>query len=408
MKIRIVAIFTVIIMALLLFVGCEGFSADGNSADETSAYDVIQNLKVNFNVIEGAKGTDSGEPDQSGVEPTTPSPSVPSPSAIKDAIKDIRHSVVDIEAVSASETVSLGSGVVIATATFENGDDEEHPAADAVYSYIVTCYHIVENAATVTITDADGRKYSAKPVGADSDTDLCVLSVPTFLKQATVYDAADTEVGEEVLTIGNPYGILNGTVKRGIISSKNRQINVNKTAIEVLQTDAVISGGNPGGGLFTTDGRLIGIINERYNSAYFNSVDGFSFAISSAIVKEISTQLMETYTGTQLGYIPGKYYLGCKVANSWSSSWMGQSKVIISQLDRTGSFYKAGLRVGDQIHSVVSEKGEALITTAVGFSEFIEFLNLQVGDVITVNVPRDERHIVPIQVEILQYICGAE
>ena len=406
MKLRIVSIITAFLMAAFALVGCVGSNYNGAAEVDDSAANEIKNLTVTFNLVDGnaEKDTDGGE----GQSEQTDSPEDPARLSLKDAIKKIRYSVVEIYATTSSGVTNAGSGVVIATATTEGGEEGENTGENAVYSYVVTCYNVVKDASTVLVKDVDGNEYTAKPVGADSDTDICVLSVESLLRQADIYMADTYDAGEEVIAIGNPLGILGGTVTRGIICASNRHIVSNRIGIDLLQTDAVVVGGNSGGGLFNSNGELIGIINSKYNASYFNSVEGFSFAIPSTIVENIACELMETYTGEQLGYIRGKYYLGCNVANVYPTAWMAQSTVIISWLDKTGSFYKAGLRAGDQVTSVSFGNHDEIITTAAAFSEYIDSLNLKVGDELTVNVRRDDRYAHSFKVEILQYICGAE
>ena len=82
------------------------------------------------------------------------------------------------------------------------------------------------------IKDVEGNEYDAKPVGADSDTDICVLSVEALLGKATLFDSDDVEVGEDVIAIGNPLGILGGTVTKGIISASKRRVSVNGTEMD--------------------------------------------------------------------------------------------------------------------------------------------------------------------------------
>ncbi|MBP5372667.1 MAG: trypsin-like peptidase domain-containing protein [Clostridia bacterium] len=396
MKSRIIAFAVALILALAL-VGCDGSGNQGSPSGENENSGVIQNLQVTFNVLSPSPETVDGEEGEQA-----------EPRSLKEVLMDIRPSVVKINAVTALETESVGSGVVIATANIdpESEPGGEGPITDTVYSYIVTCYHVVENATTVTVTDVNGNSYVAKPIGADADTDVCVLSVPAFLKQATFYASEQIDVGEDVVAIGNPINTLGGTVTKGIISAVNRDLVVGGVTLDLLQTDACVEGCESGCGLFTADGFFIGLVNDKYDELFLSSVKGLSFAAPSTTVREISSLLIETYTGDHLGYIPGKFYLGCTVINSWTSVWMGQSYVIISTIDSTGSFAKAGLLAGDQIISVEYKGEEYVVTTAAAFSEYIDSLDLAVGDVLTFYIRRNERAYFTVRVPILQYICG--
>ena len=96
-----------------------------------------------------------------------------------------------------------------------------------------------------------------------------------------------------MIAIGNPLGELGGTVTEGIISALDRQIDVGGTTMTLLQTDASISPGNSGGGLFNADGNLIGIVNAKYssNSTSSGSVEGIGFAIPINQTTDIIDQL---------------------------------------------------------------------------------------------------------------------
>lgn len=401
--------------ALFALTACNGGVALENPVDSTVVVSgVAQNIQVNFTVAENGS---------SSVVQTTERP-------LKEVLKDIRPTVVEVYATYSdqlSSSQSSGAGVVIATGTVTgptSGDDLVSDSASAsasesaassvasdaeqgVISYIATCYHVVENATEISVVDVEGNIYAAKPIGADDQTDICVLSVSAKLSAATFTDSSEIEVGEDVVAIGNPLGTLGGTVTKGIVSATNRDIVVNNVKMNLIQTDAAVNGGNSGGGLFTADGLLVGLVNAKYRNTYYESVEGLAFAIPSDTVKDISAQLMETYTGTSLGYIPGRYYLGSTVANRFTSVWQSSSYVIINKIDTRGSLYKGGLRAGDQIVSVEYGGVETPVTTAVMFSEYLDGLGLSVGDTLTFNIRRDNYNYT-FQVEILQYVCGAE
>ncbi len=165
---------------------------------------------------------------------------------------------------------SSGSGVIIS----ENG-------------YILTCNHVValENASsytsvkqTITVTLSNGDRFEASVVGTDEKSDLAILKInATGLHFAEQGSSADLIVGEKVVAIGNPLGTLGGTVTDGIISAKERTVQISDgTAMTLLQTNAAINSGNSGGGLFNLSGKLIGIVNAKYSAT---GVEGLAFAI---------------------------------------------------------------------------------------------------------------------------------
>ena len=135
--------------------------------------------------------------------------------------------------------------------------------------YIVTNYHVVENARTITVYFADGREYDAQVVGTDTNGDIAVIKVDANnLVPAQVGDSASLKVGQTTIAIGNPFG-QDFTMTTGIVSAVGRAIDSGFTQFaipSVIQTDAAINPGNSGGPLLDSSGRVIGI-NTQPSSA---------------------------------------------------------------------------------------------------------------------------------------------
>ncbi|MEI3361285.1 MAG: trypsin-like peptidase domain-containing protein [Oscillospiraceae bacterium] len=126
------------------------------------------------------------------------------------------------------QTASAGSGFVLTTD-----------------GYIVTNYHVVENAETVKVTMYNGDEYDARYVGGDEDYDIAVIKVEASdLQAVTLGDSERLNVGDHVLAIGNPLGELTFSMSGGMVSSVNRAINVDGTPFNMIQTDASINHGN--------------------------------------------------------------------------------------------------------------------------------------------------------------------
>lgn len=171
--------------------------------------------------------------------------------------------------------------------------------------YIVTNYHVIENATKITVYLQDGTDYEATVAGADSKTDLAVLKIEaTGLPCATLGASGDVLVGDTVYAIGNPLGVLSSSVSRGIVSGLDRTITVEGNEMTLMQTDASVNPGNSGGGLFNNAGQLIGIVNSK-SMGY--DVEGIGFAIPIDSAKVIITDLMD------IGYVSGRPYLGIAV-----------------------------------------------------------------------------------------------
>ena len=173
------------------------------------------------------------------------------------------------------KATSLGSGFVIDPSGF-----------------IVTNYHVVQDADEITIILQDDTNLPATVVGKDKKTDLALLKVTTKKPLPAVVwgDSDKARVGDWIIAIGNPFG-FGGTVTAGIISARARDINSGPYD-DYLQTDAPINRGNSGGPMFNMDGEVIGI-----NTAIFSPTGasaGIGFAIPSAMAKSVVDQLKES------------------------------------------------------------------------------------------------------------------
>lgn len=185
--------------------------------------------------------------------------------------------------------MSSGSGVIISSD-----------------GYIVTNNHVVEGASEIDISLENNNRYIAKVIGTDPTTDLALLKIEEdglpFVKFG---DSDQTQIGEWVLAVGNPFN-LNSTVTAGIISAKARNIGIlrgveNNLQIEsFLQTDAVVNPGNSGGALVNLAGELIGINTAIASNT--GSFAGYSFAVPSTLVKKVMDDLMK-YGAVQRGLL---------------------------------------------------------------------------------------------------------
>ena len=246
--------------------------------------------------------------------------------------------------------------------------------------YIITNYHVIAGAENITVTLRDGAtSYKAKLIGSDEDNDIALLKVDaTGLSAATMGNSSDLAVGDYVVAIGNPLGQLGGTVTDGIISALARQVTVEGKSMTLLQHNAQISPGNSGGGLFNSNGELIGIVNAKDSAT---EVEGIAFAIPINNVLDIIDDL-KTY-----GYVKGKVDLGMEltdITSDDSAFYYGLSNTGCYVLSVTSgsNAEKAGFMRGDMITAVngtsVSSKSD--IQTALKDSK--------VGDTVTFTVTR--------------------
>ena len=168
--------------------------------------------------------------------------------------------------------------------------------------YIITNHHVIDNSSEVIVTTNDNKQYEAVLVGSDEVTDVAVLKINSNEKFEYLLfgDSENSEIGQWVLAVGNPYN-LNSTVTAGIISSKSRDLNeYDQINQSFIQTDAAVNIGNSGGALVNINGELIGI-NTAIQSMTGGFV-GYSFAIPSNIVRKIFEDILE-YGDVQKGLL---------------------------------------------------------------------------------------------------------
>jgi Do/DeqQ family serine protease len=155
--------------------------------------------------------------------------------------------------------------------------------------YILTNYHVIEEADKVKIRLNDGREFAATVKGQDPKTDLAVLHIKAKdLPVATLGDSDKLEVGEWAIAIGSPFG-LEHTVTVGVISAKGRSGLGTGTYEDFIQTDASINPGNSGGPLININGEMIGI-----NAMIIQPGTGIGFAIPINMAKQILNELIKT------------------------------------------------------------------------------------------------------------------
>ncbi|MCL4165119.1 UNVERIFIED_CONTAM: hypothetical protein GTU68_050685, partial [Idotea baltica] len=162
---------------------------------------------------------------------------------------------------------------------------------------IVTNHHVVKGAQSVKVTLSDGRSFDAEVIGSDPATDIALLSIKADvdLPFVTFGSSDEMRVGDEVVAVGNPFG-LSSTVTSGIISAKSRDINAGPYD-DFIQTDAAINRGNSGGPLFNNDGDVVGV-NTAILSPGGGSV-GIGFSVPSDVVREVVADLATDGTVTR-------------------------------------------------------------------------------------------------------------
>ncbi|NQZ21023.1 MAG: trypsin-like peptidase domain-containing protein [Colwellia sp.] len=176
---------------------------------------------------------------------------------------------------NARRPTRLGSGVIMDAA-----------------GYLLTNYHVVEDADLITVLLQNGQHFSAELIGFDNETDLAVLKVettnlPVIPQRANLQSLA----GDVVLAIGNPFN-LGQTVTQGVISATGRSGLSVINYLELLQMDAAINEGNSGGALINTNGELVGINSKKYTSNNNNRIQGIFFAVPYTLAHKVMRKII--------------------------------------------------------------------------------------------------------------------
>lgn len=259
--------------------------------------------------------------------------------------------------------------------------------------YIVTNNHVVDGAGTINITLNNKKKYVAKIIGKDPETDLALLKIDaTNLPYLEYGNSDDLQVGQWVLAVGNPYN-LTSTVTAGIVSAKGRNIDIlpreeasrKLYPIEsYIQTDAAVNPGNSGGALLNTSGQLIGI-NAAIASTT-GSYTGYSFAIPVNLVKKVVADMLQ-YGNVQRAFIG----VGIKDVDEEIAKSAGLSSINGAYVDSImpgGAAKAAGIRPGD----IILKVGEQDVNDVTGLEELIG--RYRPGDVVNITVMRNDNQIV--------------
>lgn len=313
------------------------------------------------------------------------------------------------EAANEDQSVGAGSGVIFA-----------NDPKNSNVNYILTCNHVVEGYDVIRVTLANGDYYYAETVGTDPQTDLAVIKIDGKDLPACIirdWEEKPLTIGESVIAIGNPLGVLGHSVTSGIISGLARNITVEGQSMTLLQTDASINSGNSGGGLFDINGSLVGIVNAKSTGS---TIDNLGFAIPIDTAYKIATELIEH------GYVTGRPGLNISIVTVSNANYAAVlqnypelEKYIVKSYDRypwgggqqikeiyTGVFVidaskvqypedsDETLKFGDRIVQIEKPDGTVIedILQAQTLSNIIQ--ESKIGDQLNITVYRDGKYVV--------------
>ena len=268
--------------------------------------------------------------------------------------------------------------------------------------YILTNFHVVQEAQSIEVVLGDQSKYAAKYIGADPRNDVALIKIEPKgkpLTALTLGDSSSLQVGQKVLAIGNPFG-FQSTLTTGVVSALGRTVQTSQTTFidEAIQTDAAINRGNSGGPLINSHGEVIGI-----NSAIFTptgTTAGIGFAIPINTAKSIATDLITD------GRVH-RAFLGVESLpiGGWLSEALDlpvQEGLLVETVTRGGPAAAAGIRGGDRLVQAGMRRihiGGDVITAIEGqkiagqIDVNVVLNHKRPGDVVTVTVYRGAKKI---------------
>lgn len=277
--------------------------------------------------------------------------------------------------------------------------------------YLVTNEHVVREGSDPFLWFTDIGWRDASIVGKDVYSDLAVLEARNKPDEATSIELVDEEppVGTQVAAVGNPFE-LTGSFTTGVISGRNRTIEIPETPFSIadgVQTDAALNPGNSGGPLITHDGEVVGVINSGIRGSQANPAENVGFAISAAIVREVVPELIENgeYEHSYMGVGLSDVTPGIIEANDLDGvRWGVYIDEVVEDGPSAGTL--SGTRTTESVRGqevpvggdVIVRMGDWTIQNRERLSAFLA-LETRPGDTIDIEVVRDgERETVEVTV----------
>lgn len=281
---------------------------------------------------------------------------------IADAVEKVYDSVVTVKNYVRNQLYSTGSGFVF--------------KIDDKYGYILTNYHVISGGNEVSVVFTNNKDEKVTIVGYDEYSDIAVLAVDKSLVLATAQlgSSNDMRIGDTTFAVGTPVdsSVYSWSVTRGILSGKDRMVQVDNYVMSVLQTDTAINSGNSGGPLCNSNGEVIGITNMKLASSQIEGM-GFAIPIEDA-VKNAETII----SGKKIR----RPYLGISIYDS-NSYFNNTSGVYVESVEKNGAADKAGIKSGDKIIKV---NGVKIANTSYFRYQLYKY---NIGDKIKITIERN-------------------
>ncbi len=243
-------------------------------------------------------------------EPEREQPMEQSPLVLQESPQSVENRPAeDDKALSLQQIYAkVNPSVASISCVMRNGSGTGTGIVMSADGYVITNFHVIDDAQRIYVLVEDREPYVASLVGGDETTDIAVLKVEADdLQPAEFGDSDALRVGDMVVAIGDPLGTeLRGTMTDGIVSAINRDLNLSGRQMTLIQTNAALNSGNSGGPLINCYGQVVGINTMKMSnySATSATVEGLGFAIPITAAKPIIDELIEQ------GYVSGRPALG--------------------------------------------------------------------------------------------------
>jgi Do/DeqQ family serine protease len=316
-----------------------------------AAYFVVATLQPDW-IRRGAVRSTAGI---SLIEAPPSNPGVPAPGSLSTAARKASPAVVSINTSKAPVRDPRSNDPWFQFFFGDQGNEPQTGLGSGVIispdGYILTNNHVVEGADEIDITLSDSRRTRAKVIGTDPETDLAILKIELDkLPVIVLGDSDQLAVGDQVLAIGNPFGV-GQTVTSGIVSALGRsQLGIN-TFENFIQTDAAINPGNSGGALVDVHGNLLGINTAIYSRSGGSLGIGFAIPVSTAKLVLDGIVRDGQVTRGWIGVEPSE--LSPELAETFGVK--ATEGVIITGVLQDGPAAQGGIRPGDVILQVAGK-----------------------------------------------------
>lgn len=296
---------------------------------------------------------------------------------LSEAVNKVYNAVVVVQTYVRKELSASGTGFV-----YKNEDGK---------AYILTNNHVISGGTKIYVNFTNGKKIEAEVLGSDTYADIAVLSIDSFddISVATLGSSDDAKVGDTVFAVGAPLdSAYSWTVTRGILSGKNRLIEVDSSnsnstsdwVMSAIQTDAAINSGNSGGPLCDANGEVVGITSMKLVKS---GVEGMGFAIPIETAIDYADKIVKN-EDIKRPYLGVSMYNVSDINKKYYDESITTTGVYVADVEKNSPADKAGIKKGDIIVKLNDTDIESVAYLKYNLYKF------NIGEKVTLTVVRDD------------------